>query len=154
MIIAIMGVVGTGKTQLAQALKTALSCNAPPIDITVVAQWSGSIDPDVRVRGFSPFDLVLLTGLDLPEVTEMQQSFDNQLRKTLTDQGIPFVTVYGIGPRSVQAALQAITHHRDNGTPKIHSTTAWHWNCENCSDAGCERRLFSALVGIERSMQV
>ena len=100
-------------------------------------------------------DLTLLLALDLPWVADgiqrdgiaMQHRIDARLRARLQEHQIPFATVYGHGEQRLAAALQAIDHanrhHRDQ---QPGPAAAWVWTCDNCSDPGCEHRLFSRLT--------
>ncbi len=101
-------------------------------------------------------DLTLLACLDLPWVADgiqrdgvaMQQRIDERLREVLLTHQIPFATVYGLGPRRLQAALQAIDHADALQRAQLPATSsaAWAWVCDTCSDAECEHRLFSRLT--------
>jgi HTH-type transcriptional repressor of NAD biosynthesis genes len=108
------------------------------------------------------FDITLVTGLDLPWVPDgfqrdgvaIQRAVDTRLRQVLSDNAVPYVTVYGTGNRRTESALQAISHHTIKALQPRNTAASWHWNCENCSDATCERRLFSGLVATSTSMQI
>lgn len=100
-------------------------------------------------------DVILLTGLDLPwqadglqrDGVAMQQRFDARLREVLASHQLAYATVYGQGQQRVDAAMAAVTDHlRPHATGRDVAAT-WCWNCDNCSDAVCERHLFSRLTG-------
>ncbi len=102
-------------------------------------------------------DLNLLMGLDVPWVSDglfrdgpaLRARTDEALRHQLQTAGIPFHTVYGLGPTRMQAALRIVEQvlHTPLAAkdPVMDSATAT-WSCERCSDPDCERRLFSRLI--------
>jgi len=108
------------------------------------------------------FDITLVTGLDLAWVPDglqrdgvrAQHATDDRLRQVLHANSVPYVTVYGSGNQRTQCALQAISHLESTAMQNDYVPAAWHWNCENCSDALCERRLFSQLLQTSASVQV
>jgi nicotinamide riboside kinase len=169
--IAILGAPGTGKTWLTQALRLALEqsttasgihiADAPPLMAAILAAITG--DPCLPDSSFAllawehhrSYDLTLVTGLDLPWVADKLQrdgalaggTFDARLRHVLDEHAIYYTVVYGTGQARTDCALQAIAHH--SGLPLTRTGSgnpAWQWNCEKCSDADCEHRLFSALL--------
>jgi HTH-type transcriptional regulator, transcriptional repressor of NAD biosynthesis genes len=99
--------------------------------------------------------MILLTGLDLPWLADgiqrdgvaMQQQFDTRLREVLTDHHLAYATIYGQGAQRVDAAMAALQSHLHPPSGQAQQASLWCWNCEHCSDAGCERRLFRGLVG-------
>ncbi len=169
--IAILGAPGTGKTWLAQTLRLALEqsttassihiANAPPLMAAILAAITGDpCLPDTRLALLArehhrSFDLTLITGMDLPWLTAgaptqeagTRQQIDRCLRAILDEHAIYYTVVYGTGQARTDCALQAIAHH--SGLPLARTGSgnpAWQWNCEKCSDADCEHRLFSALL--------
>ncbi len=93
----------------------------------------------------------MLLGLDLPQLCTNTKSVtlqaDASLRHGLGTQSIAYTVVYGIHQARTDYALQAIAYHRAYASKRpTPASAAWHWNCETCSDADCELRLFSALV--------
>lgn len=101
--------------------------------------------------------LTLIMGLDLPwqadglfrESPAVRDAIDALLRQQLQGAGLPFQTVYGQGDARLQHALRAIG--RALGRPLVSDDPDWDqgrrpWNCDNCSDPGCEHRLFTRLV--------
>ena len=139
--IAVVGAPGSGRTTLVQALRTALQANADTAGYTVTEVF----EPEQR------YGLVLLMGLDLPHHRSIVQNdllhADVGLRAMLGRQALAYAVVYGLGQARTTSALQAIDYHRRATTQWSPSpASAWHWNCETCSDAQCEHRLFSALV--------
>jgi nicotinamide riboside kinase len=100
------------------------------------------------------FDLTLVTGLDLPWVSDgiqrdgpsARSRVDGHLRSVLQRHGIGYSSVYGSGPARSANALQTIRYALGTSRPTTaHST--WNWPCEKCSDPACEHRLFRDLLG-------
>lgn len=102
-------------------------------------------------------DLHLLMGLDLPWVPDglfrdgpvVRARTDEALRHQLQTAGIPFHTVYGLGPARLQTALrivEQVLHIRLTAKDPVMDNAAATWSCERCSDPDCERRLFSRLI--------
>lgn len=148
--IAVVGAPGTGKSSLVLALRQALQADADTAAFTV-AEDGAPHQPHT-------YDLTLLMGLDLPHhgaqsAPDLLQS-DAHLRHTLASQAIAYAVVYGNAQARTDCALQAIDYHRKRAA-KLPSAAAsgWHWNCETCSDADCEYRLFSALVKTSASVR-
>lgn len=106
-------------------------------------------------------DVILLTGLDLPwqadglqrDGVAMQRRFDARLREVFTAHQLAYATVYGQGPQRVDAAMAAVNSHLRQRGHQRQPTALWCWNCDNCSDAACERHLFRRLTGA-RSVSV
>ena len=122
------------------------------------------------------FDLTLLTGLDLPWQSDgiqrdgphVRAPVDALLRQRLQSAGIAFEVIYGQGEQRTLNAIQACTRYqvrhvqtfgeiatttnsiasRAGDTPANASNALkkWQWNCEKCSDADCEHRLFQDLI--------
>jgi HTH-type transcriptional regulator, transcriptional repressor of NAD biosynthesis genes len=104
------------------------------------------------------YDLVLLTGLDLPWVADgiqrdgkaMQRQIDARLREVLQGYGLHYSVVYGAHGQRCANALAAIDQcaaTRALGPhPKISALSPWQWTCEKCSDAQCEHHLFTTLM--------
>lgn len=113
--------------------------------------WSDAIAAQRRV------DLTLLMGLDLPwqpdgffrDSPAVRQATDTVLRRELQGAGIAHQTIYGQGDRRLRAALQAIGRALGRALvpddPALREGTG-RWQCEACSDPGCEHRLFRALL--------
>jgi nicotinamide riboside kinase len=117
------------------------------------------------------FDGTLLMGLDLPWQADgllrdgpaVQQAVDHLLRQRLAQAGLRFATVYGTGDARAAAAWGSISALIPASSPlknaiekianKFYQISAEaqfgseKWvACENCSDPGCEHRLFSRLM--------
>jgi HTH-type transcriptional regulator, transcriptional repressor of NAD biosynthesis genes len=101
--------------------------------------------------------LTLLMGLDLPwqadglfrESPAVRDAIDALLRQQLQAAGLPYQTVYGQGEARLQQALRPIG--RAMGRSLTVDDPDWDqrrrpWNCEKCSDPGCEHRLFTGLL--------
>ena len=138
----VFGAPGTGKTQLAAALRAALRKgeHAAP-------EFSIEDSPPLLHPGPSGCT-TLLMGLDLPVTAafaELQQAADRALRDTLAQKGGSYQVVYGLGGQRLHSALSAL---RGAGVPAGEqvSRARWVWACDNCSDPQCERRLLSDLL--------
>ena len=90
----------------------------------------------------------LVTALDLPWAADglqrdgphVREPVDAKLRAALGRGGIDYAVIAGTGPARLEAALaatqRALEPPRDD-----RSTPRWHWICERCGDADCERHL-------------
>ncbi len=95
------------------------------------------------------YTLNLLTALDLPwqadglqrDGVHVQGPVDTLLRKALTQAGLSFSVVCGNGPQRLANALAAARHALALAadSPAEPATARWHWVCERCGDADCER---------------
>ena len=158
MIIAVLGATGTGKTQLALALRTWLATQAfehqeymgPNSEV-----WDAPTLPELRALHsslHSPKLQLLLMGLDLPhseaiqtppaQIHNEQAQQDSALRTQLQSQAWSYGVVYGIGESRLQHALRLLV-------PQHTPAARWQGLCEGCSDPDCERRLFTALKGLK-----
>ncbi|MCY7319880.1 MAG: ATP-binding protein [Ramlibacter sp.] len=131
----------------------------------MVAIYSGMLFEDGELLRFAlerqrRYDVTLLTGLDLPWVADGLQRegplardrVDAQLRDLLTAGGISFRVVYGEGETRVANALAALgSAPQTLGDPIAAEAQSrprrWQWNCDKCSDPGCEHRLFTLGPG-------
>ncbi len=74
-------------------------------------------------------------------------AFDQRMRALLTTYGIPFVVIYGQGQARIDQAREAIAYQcKQHAAKQQYGNSQWQWNCEKCSDAQCEHRIFSALM--------
>jgi nicotinamide riboside kinase len=161
--IAILGAECTGKTQLAQELAAHLRDDFPSVVCETETLLLSAVYADVlqgdpsgyasALQQHQAFGLTLLTGMDLAITSQdalrndpaLRIRIDQRLRQVLVESGIPFCTVYGSANERTAQAHQAIL--RANGVVPESTGKPWKWNCEKCSDAECEHRLFSALLG-------
>ena len=103
------------------------------------------------------FDMTLVTGLDLPWVADglqrdgpqVREPVDALLRAALQTAGVAYKVVYGQGPERLNNALLALG--RESASSRVEAQYALNrgrtaWNCEKCSDADCEHRLFTDLI--------
>lgn len=108
------------------------------------------------------YDITLVTGLDLPWVADGLQRdgpqvrvpVDNLVRQALEGAGLPYQVVYGEGPRRLNNALLALglpgedlsaQQTRVDGQFLINQGRSI-WQCNECSDPGCEHKLFTGLL--------
>jgi nicotinamide riboside kinase len=99
------------------------------------------------------FDITLVTGLDITwegdgiqrDGEAMRQRVDQRLRDVLAEHRVGFAAVYGQGEARTHSAMQTIHYALGRSRPQSGKSN-WNWNCEKCSDADCEHRLFSGLV--------
>lgn len=141
--IAIVGAPGSGTQQLLQDLRAALSQTDLPEACTVSAPPSPT---EAAAYDYSAFDLTLLCGLDAVDAAPTARDNDAQLRRVLQAQHLPFAVVYGDAAQRVQSAVQAIAHAQRAARQLPTDAPPWQWQCEKCSDAACEHRLFSRLL--------
>jgi hypothetical protein len=157
-IIAVLGATGTGKTQLALALRTWLATQAfehqkhmgPNTEVWDAPDWSEL--QAVKSSLHSPNLQLLLMGLDLPhsdaiqtppaQIHNEQAQQDSALRAQLQIQAWPYGVVYGLGESRLQHTLRFLV-------PQHTPAARWQGLCEGCSDPDCERRLFTALKGLK-----
>lgn len=101
------------------------------------------------------FDFTLICGLDLDAEAVLkpdprtQEAQDDALRACLTHAKLPFAVVYGQGGDRVVAARRALDAHTRGSSQASQDKNAlaqWHLSCENCSDAACERAMFTGLL--------
>lgn len=103
------------------------------------------------------FDMTLVTGLDLPWVADglqrdgpqVREPVDALLRAALQTAGVAYKVVYGQGPERLNNALLALGG--ESASTRLEAQYALNrgrtaWNCEKCSDADCEHRLFTDLI--------
>ena len=158
MIIAVLGATGTGKTQLALALRTWLATQAFELQEHMGPNsevWDAPTWPELRALNsslHSPNLQLLLMGLDLPQseaiqtppaqIHNEQAQQDSALRAQLQSQAWSYGVVYGLGESRLQHALRFLV-------PQHTPAARWQGLCEGCSDPDCERRLFTALKGLK-----
>jgi nicotinamide riboside kinase len=116
------------------------------------------------------YDITLVTGLDLPWVADGLQRdgpqvrgpVDTLVRQALDRSGMAYRVVYGQGPRRLSNALLALglagedwsaRHIRVQGQFAINQGRSI-WQCNDCSDPGCEHQLFTGLLAKRSSGNV
>jgi nicotinamide riboside kinase len=94
------------------------------------------------------FDLTLVTALDLPwqadglqrDGPHVREPVDARLRASLARAGTPYGVVFGSGAARLGAALASVERARAPRPPgDSDGIIRWHWHCERCGDANCER---------------
>jgi nicotinamide riboside kinase len=124
----------------------------------MTAVYSDVIFGDTSLYDFAAaqhrnFAMTLVTGLDLPWIADgiqrdgevIRKRVDQRLREVLAHFKIGFSTVYGTGDTRTDNALQAIGYSLGTGR-EAGERSHWKWDCDKCSDADCEHRLFSTLL--------
>ena len=105
----------------------------------------------------SVYDVTLLTGLDLPWVSDglqrdgphVREPVDTAIRRMLSLAGLPYQVVYGTGEQRLENALFCIGRQAPNWAKQLERPeppTRWSGPCETCGDGDCEHRLFTSLV--------
>ena len=103
------------------------------------------------------FDVTLLTGLDLPWVSDglqrdgphVREPVDAAVRHMLRPAGLPFQVVYGTGEQRLNNALFCIGRQAPDWAKQLErpeTLARWNGPCETCGDGDCEHRLFTNLV--------
>ena len=103
------------------------------------------------------FDVTLLTGLDLPWVSDglqrdgphVREPVDAAVRHMLRLAGLPFQVVYGTGEQRLNNALFCIGRQAPDRARQLErpeTLARWNGTCETCGDGDCEHRLFTSLV--------
>ena len=90
--------------------------------------------------------LTLLTALDLRwqpdglqrDGPQVRAPVDALVRAALAQARLPYSVIFGTGPHRLQAAL-ACVQRALVPVPPADKSTRWHWACERCGDAACER---------------
>jgi nicotinamide riboside kinase len=107
---------------------------------------------EMAMGAHSQYELHLLTALDLPwrsdglqrDGAHVREPVDARVRAALARSGLAYSVIAGVGPRRLEAALACV--RRSSNPPAVaDASTAWHWVCERCSDALCERQLLPQL---------
>ena len=180
--ISILGAPGTGKTQLASELARHFQAQADTAQVFIsddtpllAAVYSDLLSGDRSLYDSAleqqrRYDLTLLTGLDLPAVTDdrPREAVDALLRAALGRAGIAFTVVYGSGPERSANALKRMgiggqIPIQDDGLSGVKQYgsklgsdpqypasqgSPWTWSCDKCSDPACEHRLFTGKLKI------
>jgi len=132
----------------------------------MIAVYSDYVFGDLRLystaeASHARYDLTLLTALDLPwqadglqrDGAHVREPVDGLIRSALQRIGRPFVVVSGQGEARLasawRAAQQALKPPRDDGEGEVDGGAGpgvWHWRCDRCGDAACERRLLPPIL--------
>lgn len=93
--------------------------------------------------------LTLLTALDLPwqadglqrDGLHVREPVDALVRAALAHAGVAYSVVFGQGDARLQAAIASVRHALAPrpATDDDATEPRWHWHCERCGDANCER---------------
>jgi len=105
----------------------------------------------------SVYDITLLTGLDLPWISDglqrdgphVREPVDAAVRQMLALAELPYQVVYGTGEQRLENALFCIGRQAPQWAKRLERPeppTRWSGPCETCGDGDCEHRLFSSLV--------
>jgi hypothetical protein len=103
------------------------------------------------------YDVTLLTGLDVPWVSDglqrdgphVREPVDAVVRHMLGLAGLPYQVVYGTGAQRLDNALFCIGRQAPDWAKQLErpeTLTRWNGPCETCGDGDCEHRLFTSLV--------
>ena len=103
------------------------------------------------------YDVTLLTGLDLPWVSDglqrdgphVREPVDATVRHMLDLAGLPYQVVYGMGKQRLENALFCMGRQAPDWAKLLarpEPASRWSGPCETCGDGDCEHRLFSRLV--------
>ena len=92
-------------------------------------------------------DLTLLTALDLPwqadglqrDGPQVREPVDAKVRAALRRGGIAHAVVFGSGAARLDAALACVDRALAPPSVEAGAPARWHWHCERCGDADCER---------------
>jgi nicotinamide riboside kinase len=117
----------------------------------MIAVYSDHVFGDAQLYGQAQTDhtrcsLTLLTALDLPwlpdglqrDGPQVREPVDALVRAALVRIGQPWSVVFGSGPARLEAALAVV--RRALAPPAAgEGAVRWHWHCERCGDAACER---------------
>ena len=105
----------------------------------------------------SVYDITLLTGLDLPWISDglqrdgphVREPVDAAVRHMLGLAELPYQVVYGKGEQRLENALYCIGRQAPDWAKPLERPeppTRWSGPCETCGDGDCEHRLFTSLV--------
>ncbi len=123
----------------------------------MIAVYSDQVFGDTRLyasaqAAHARCDLTLLTALDIAwqadglqrDGPQVREPVDALVRAALGRAGSSYSVVAGSGAVRLQAAL-ACVHRALQPLPAAGAdagadASRWHWHCERCGDANCERR--------------
>lgn len=151
------------KTQIARVLTApahaVVITDTTPLMTAVYSQMlfnDHSLDA-MALEHQSMFDVTLLTGLDLPWVSDglqrdgphVREPVDAAVRRMLNQAGVPYQVVYGAGAQRLENALYGIGRQVPEWAKQLERSEVparWSGPCETCGDGDCEHRLFTRLV--------
>jgi nicotinamide riboside kinase len=121
----------------------------------MIAVYSDQVFGDTTLYGHAQVahargcDLTLLTALDLPwqadglqrDGPQVREPVDAKVRAALQRAEVPYSIVFGSGDSRLAAALAAVRRALAPPPTNDDGVTRWHWHCERCGDANCERHL-------------
>ena len=95
----------------------------------------------------APYDLTLLTALDLPwqadglqrDGPHVREPVDAAVRSALLRANLGYSVVCGTGNARLEAALACVQRAAAPPPADTDSTKRWRWHCERCGDTACER---------------
>ncbi len=172
--IALMGSPGSGKTSLAQSLKSALCaggglapsrwkiCDDSPLQNWLISTTAAAPATDlgapevnsaleIALKAQGGYHHHLLLGPNSARPSPEQHRFDTLLRHYLARAGLPFQVIYGQGELRLANALAALkAEARDAPVARPTKRERWVWACDKCSDPVCEHRLLSDLLAARR----
>lgn len=108
---------------------------------------------DEALAAHARADLTLLTALDLPwradglqrDGPHVREPVDAKVRAALARAALGCAVVFGEGEARLTNALAAIERARVPDDLLTVRTSRWHWVCERCGDADCERHRLPSL---------
>ena len=110
-----------------------------------------SLYPDAELAQ-SRCDTTLLTALDLPwladghqrEGPHVREPVDAKVRAALSRSGVAYAVIGGVGAVRLVAARSAVERAL---APQavVDPAARWHWVCERCGEADCERHLLPPI---------
>ncbi len=151
------------QTQMARALEAPANAvviaDTTPLMTAVYSQmlFNDHSLNELALAHQSVYDVTLLTGLDLPWVSDglqrdgphVREPVDAALRHMLGLAGLPYQVVYGTGQQRLANALFCIGRQVPNWAKPLERPeppSRWSGLCESCGDGDCEHRLFTRLV--------
>lgn len=108
---------------------------------------------DEALAAHARADLTLLTALDLPwradglqrDGPHVREPVDAKVRAALARAALGCAVVFGEGETRLANALAAIERARVPDDLLTRRSGRWHWVCERCGDADCERHPLPSL---------
>jgi nicotinamide riboside kinase len=118
----------------------------------MIAVYSDQVFNDTSLYAQAQWDharchLTLLTALDLPwlpdglqrDGPQVREPVDALVRAALARADLPHSVIFGRGAHRLRAAL-ACVQRALAPPPAVAEAARWHWFCERCGDARCERQ--------------